>query len=355
MLEINRRPCYNLLVRKAEKRLRYISEVKNMILADKIIKLRKKSGMSQEELAERMGVSRQAVSKWESAQSIPDLDKILMLSSLFSVTTDYLLKDDISEEEYACDTKDSIARRVSLDEANEYLEVRKRSSWQIALATFLCFLSPIPLIVLGGLSDIPSTGISERLTGIVGLTVLFTLIACAVPFFIYSAIKNGKYEFLDDGDSFELEYGVSGIVSERKKAFSGIYIACNIISVVLCVLSVVPLIITGFFDNEIASVVALAVMIFVIGIAIFILISVHVRKGSMDRLLKEGDFQKKEEKKSKLSEVVDTVFWCIIIASYFAWSFLAGAWNISWVVFVIGVMLSPAVDSLCDYISSDKK
>ena len=84
VLEINRRPCYNLLVRKAEKRLRYISEVKNMILADKIIKLRKKSGMSQEELAERMGVSRQAVSKWESAQSIPDLDKILMLSSLFS-------------------------------------------------------------------------------------------------------------------------------------------------------------------------------------------------------------------------------------------------------------------------------
>ena len=326
-----------------------------MILADKIIKLRKKSGMSQEELAERMGVSRQAVSKWESAQSIPDLDKILMLSSLFSVTTDYLLKDDISEEEYVDDTKDSIARRVSLDEANEYLEVRKRSSWQIAIATFLCFLSSIPLIVLGGLSDIPSTGISERVASIVGLTVLFTLIACAVPFFIYSAIKNGKYEFLDDGDSFELEYGVSGIVSERKKAFSGIYIACNIISVVLCVLSVVPLIITGFFDNEIASIVALAVMIFVVGIAIFILISVHVRKGSMDRLLKESDFQKKEEKGSKLSEVVDTVFWCIIIASYFAWSFLTGAWNISWVVFVIGVMLYPAVASLCDYISSDKK
>ena len=278
-----------------------------------------------------------------------------MLSSLFSVTTDYLLKDDIDEEEYLDDVEDSIARRVSLDEANEYLEVRKRSSWQIALATFLCFLSPIPLIVLGGLSDIPSTGIDERLMGVVGLTALFVLIACAVPLFIYSAIKNGKYEFLDEGDSFELEYGVSGIVSERKKAFSGIYIVCNIIGVVLYLLSVVPLVITGFFDNAIASIVALAFMIFVVGIATFILISVHVRKGSMDRLLKVGDFSKSKERKSKLSEVVNTVFWCIIIASYFTWSFLASAWDISWVVFVIGVMLSPAVDSLCDYISSGKK
>ena len=64
-----------------------------MILADKIITLRKKAGWSQEELAERLNVSRQSVSKWESAQSMPDIDKILQLSSLFSVTTDCLLKD----------------------------------------------------------------------------------------------------------------------------------------------------------------------------------------------------------------------------------------------------------------------
>ena len=59
-----------------------------MILADKIIRLRKKNGWSQEELAEKMNVSRQAVSKWESAQTVPDLEKILQLSGLFGVTTD---------------------------------------------------------------------------------------------------------------------------------------------------------------------------------------------------------------------------------------------------------------------------
>ena len=72
-----------------------------MILADKIINLRKKNGWSQEELAERLGVSRQSVSKYEGAQSVPDLDKILKLSEIFGVTTDYLIKDDIEEEQYS--------------------------------------------------------------------------------------------------------------------------------------------------------------------------------------------------------------------------------------------------------------
>lgn len=62
-----------------------------MILADKIIAMRKKNGWSQEELAEKLNVSRQSVSKWESAASIPDINKILELSKIFGVTTDYLL------------------------------------------------------------------------------------------------------------------------------------------------------------------------------------------------------------------------------------------------------------------------
>ena len=59
-----------------------------MILADKIIRLRKKNGWSQEELANKMNVSRQAVSKWEASQTTPDLEKILQLGNLFGVTTD---------------------------------------------------------------------------------------------------------------------------------------------------------------------------------------------------------------------------------------------------------------------------
>ena len=63
-----------------------------MNLSDRIQSLRKIRGMSQEELADRVGVTRQAVSKWESEQSMPDLDKVIALSEIFEVTTDFLLK-----------------------------------------------------------------------------------------------------------------------------------------------------------------------------------------------------------------------------------------------------------------------
>lgn len=63
-----------------------------MNIADRIQCLRKNKGLSQEELADKVGVSRQAVSKWESERSTPDIEKIIIMSELFEVTTDYILK-----------------------------------------------------------------------------------------------------------------------------------------------------------------------------------------------------------------------------------------------------------------------
>ena len=117
-----------------------------MILADKIIRLRKKNGWSQEELAEKMQVSRQAVSKWEGAQTIPDLEKILMLSNLFGVTTDYLLKDEIEDEEFTDESNTSV-KRITLEQANDFLEWRKSASVRIAVGTLLCVIAVIPLLI----------------------------------------------------------------------------------------------------------------------------------------------------------------------------------------------------------------
>lgn len=92
-----------------------------MTFSDKLIALRKKAGWSQEELAERLNVSRQSVSKWESAQSMPDIDKILQLSSLFSVTTDCLLKDTQDDTQPAAAETPSPLPRVTLAQAEDYL------------------------------------------------------------------------------------------------------------------------------------------------------------------------------------------------------------------------------------------
>ena len=93
-----------------------------MILADKIIDLRKKNGWSQEELAEKLGVSRQSVSKWEGAQSVPDMGRVVQLSELFGVSTDFLLKDSLEAPAPAEDDPgDSPARTLGMEEANAFL------------------------------------------------------------------------------------------------------------------------------------------------------------------------------------------------------------------------------------------
>ena len=66
-----------------------------MELGNQIKAHRAALSLSQEELAEKLAVTRQSVSKWEGAQSIPDMDKVVQMSRLFGVTTDYLLKDEI--------------------------------------------------------------------------------------------------------------------------------------------------------------------------------------------------------------------------------------------------------------------
>ena len=119
---------------------------KGMILADKIIDLRKKNGWSQEELGEQLGVSRQAVSKWESMQTVPDINKIIAMAEVFGVSTDYLLKDEMEEPEKK-ETKEkpieknTLKRIVTMEEANAYLLAVKDASRGIGIGLFLFCVS----------------------------------------------------------------------------------------------------------------------------------------------------------------------------------------------------------------------
>lgn len=198
-----------------------------MILADKIIIHRKKNGWSQEELAEKVNVSRQSVSKWEGAQSIPDLEKIIALSKAFGVTTDYLLKDELEEEEFTKDDPTPAkVRRVSLEEANRYLSLRNEAAPRIALAVFLCIISPIALILLSGISESKIFPLNEDLAGGLGVVMLLMIVAAAVVIFIAQGMKHSDFEFLEK-EEFETEYGVDGMVKEKRNP-SAIHIPAQI-------------------------------------------------------------------------------------------------------------------------------
>ena len=145
-----------------------------MILADKIIKMRKKNGWSQEELADRMNVSRQAVSKWESAQTIPDLEKILQLSNLFGVTTDYLLKDEIEKMD------------INVVEANEearYIKLRA------GVLTYLSFPPIFGWIV--GIYSLKFQKENMKSKTQIGLTIVGILFSLALTVIMIAGVAFG--------------------------------------------------------------------------------------------------------------------------------------------------------------------
>ena len=164
-----------------------------MILADKIVTLRKKAGWSQEELAQQLNVTRQSVSKWEGAQSIPDMEKILQMSRIFGVTIDFLLKDEMETAEAAPETETAAARRVTMEEAFRYLELRRQAAPKMALATLLCVLSPAALLMLSAVSQQTTRfGISEETAVGVGLCVLLVLVTAGKTTLVYQAVYPQK-------------------------------------------------------------------------------------------------------------------------------------------------------------------
>ena len=169
------------------------------------MELRKKNGWSQEELAEKIHVSRQSVSKWESSASIPDLSKILLLSQVFGVSTDYLLRDDIEEtqkaEIFVEETVEKAAGgetiyKISLEESKEYIKDRRCAAKRIGVGVVLCILSPVILIYLASMAEYGKIGISEDVAGGIGIAALILLVIPAVALFITTGMKMEKSSIL---------------------------------------------------------------------------------------------------------------------------------------------------------------
>ena len=320
-----------------------------MILADKIIDERKKNGWSQEELAEMLSVSRQSISKWEGAQAVPDIQKIIKMSELFGVSTDYLLKDELepanvpgSMTDVDIDGKRECVK-VSLGEASEYLELEEKLIPRKANLVSLCIFAAAELIFFVGLSEIPGFPVPEGIMVACGLVFLLILIAVAVFFFIIEGAKLQRFEYLEKG-TIETMYGVSGMVKEKKKETEGSRVAMTAIGVLLCILSAVPLVAASLMG---AGGYLILMMVCVLLLIVAAGVNLLVRAGSLaevyDKLLQEGDFTVKEKKESGIREKITSLYWIIVFSVYLGWSFWKGAWGTSWIIWPVAGVLFGAL------------
>lgn len=319
-----------------------------MILADKIINLRKKCAWSQEELAEKMNVSRQSISKWESGQSVPDLDKILKLCQLFGVSTDYLLKDEIEESEVAVDVYEPAnVKHVSAEEAHTFMEQKQKSAVRIGIGVVLCILSPIVLFFMLGISTMGH--IKDTLAVAIGLGALMLMVIAAVVLFIYDCSIMNDYEWVLK-EEFALKFGVAGIVEERMKKQKPMLTMTRAIGVGLCILGAMVLVITSLLTSkQIAIMVALDVLLVLVAVAVYLFIRWGNECGSYLQLLQRGDYAPKMKKNMAKHELVGGIYWCTVTAIYLGISFLTNRWDITWIIWPVVALLYGGIACIIDY------
>ena len=393
-----------------------------MIFADKLMDLRKKNGWSQEDLAEKLEVSRQSISKWESAQSMPDMNRILKMSELFGVTTDYLLKDEMEPERLpgeriAGPDPDVTLRQVSMEEAQDFLKFRTVSARRISLGVMMCILSPVLLFLFCGIQEqwyagaeaplLPTflsgaamlvlciSGLaliafsmrqsdkglrsiggtiggevllvagltvfilrlfaggwhpSEAQAGGLGLLALFLLIGGAVALFVTTGLRGSRFEGLEK-ELIETEYGVEGMVKDRREKNRKTFHSQLTTGIVLCVLTVIPLfvvlILFGEGDLEpwrqIPHIISVALLFALAAGGVLLIVHSSILWGGYQILLEEGNYTRTRKRLAKRNEALTIAFWSLATAVYFAWSFLSGEWNRTWIVWPIAGVCYPVV------------
>ncbi len=336
-----------------------------MNLGDKIMTLRRKQGWSQEELAGLCQVSRQSVSKWESGQSAPDLEKILVLSRIFGVSTDFLLKEEYEREQMTQDENGAPAdfkaadddgsadrheevvacRRIGREEAADFLEHEASWATRMGFGVMMCILSPVLLIELCGLGSCGVIPLDDNQGGLIGLICLFLILIWPVMTFIRYGIAEREYAFISEG-RFALAYGVDVQIRQQRKAYQPAFTRSITFGVALCLISVIPIFIGAFWEQDVFEILAVGFLLIVVSFAVYLFVSAAITWGSYDRLLKEGDYDPKTGENS-LAGRIGAAFWPLAAAIYLAWSFLSGDWHITWLVWPVAGCVYAAISAAC--------
>lgn len=343
-------------------------EMLNMKLAEKIYQERRKLGLSQEQFAERMDISRQAVSKWESGQSMPDLDKIVAMSQIFGVSTDYLLKEEEADDsymetsatetyttfdntEYSETIHDSVTqaplRELDVDEVEGYQNTMFRSAKKIAFGVFMCIFGAFAGI---GTEFLTVQVFSMPENDFESISLLLC-IAIAISQFIPAGMATEKFEYLKK-ESFTLPSSLQSRIKSESDNFYRTFIAYITVGVVLILVGVIFCVsmetvsdVTGNMNWD--EYIGPMILLFLVAVGTYLFVDSGMKRDVYKVLLQEEDYSVNHKERSKesaeLMGLVAGVYWCVVTAGYLGYSFLTGDWGRSWVVWPVAGCLFGAI------------
>lgn len=357
-----------------------------MLLSEKIMSLRKRNGWSQEELARQLNVSRQSVSKWESMAAMPDIQKIMAMSELFGVSTDYLLKDEIEDlpaTATSLDSEESSSKsiasesssqtneqsdysstkiEVSLDRATEFLDTTVKTSRTTAFAVMLFIIGPAILVSLAtygktqadfNLTFINSGTLnSSSFLNIIGVSTMMLCIAAGVGLLIMQNIKLSPFKELKE-NALDLQYGVEAAVKRRAESTKSLCSFQQAAGVCLTILSSIPFLIASYFEAGLYFSIGFFIAMFMVAFGVFLLVDSGIVKSSYNVLLQEGDYSNSEKiSKNKQKSIYaqykqyTQAYYVVITLMYLGYSFITYDWSRSWIIWPLSALLYHAVISV---------
>lgn len=325
-----------------------------MILADKIIRLRKQFGWSQEELAEKMNISRQSVSKWESTNSIPDINKIIMLADIFDVSTDFLLKDDIEKFDSLSEGTKLDIIQISLEQALQYVENKIRVSNLITKGVVLCLCSVTPLFFFLAMAETNQLNITRDMAAWIGVVSILIMVSVGISFFIKTNQYKNNIAPIEN-EEFELAYGVHSVFSEKLQKFTATYNLGLSVGIFLFIFSFVPLIfVSMFFSDSNITLMMLIVLFLMIATGIYVVASVSAKFDAFNNILKNSSKKPEKSKRTKRVEKLAVFYWPLLIALYLGWSLWTMDWGVTWIVWPVGAVLFAALFGLMELLDKDE-
>lgn len=293
-----------------------------MNLSENLQNLRKAKGMSQEELAEKLDVSRQAVSKWETGETSPETEKIIMICDLFDCSMDDLIKGKVIIE-------DATSKKV-------YDKFMNKFSKGISLGVLMILIGVTLLLTIIGVA--PEGNLEKYM--FFGIAVLMLFVIVAVPIFIVLGIKM---------DSLQRKYkSVKNFYSiEEKEKFETKFAIMIAIAVTIILMGVITLILLiGFKTFDMKSTLPYAIFMIFVTIASPVFVYAGIQKSKYDMTnLRYNHLEISEEVAEKIGRISAVIMISATII-YFILGFIFNLWTINWLVYPIGGMICGIVSVL---------
>jgi len=290
-----------------------------MNLGENLQTLRKMKGLSQEELADKLEVSRQAVSKWESGSGYPETEKIINICELFGCTMDELIRGKISNNLFS--------------DKKKYERIMNRFSKGISFGVFLILIGVTIMLFI--MSFNPN---EEKYTTF-GVLVLLLFVFFATPIFIVLGIKDEEFK----KKNRELPNFYSETELEKANNKFIFLLASSISLILLGVITLVALYSLKVFTNEMFPV---AIFLIFITIAAPFIVYAGINKSKYDIEL----YNKINAKEAKQSEIligkICATIMLIATIIYFILGFIFKLWSVNWIVYPIGGMCCGIVGTI---------